>query len=281
MIQPYICIPPSNDPLPLIFDSPHSSRFLPQDMKAIAGQAILDSGCDCYVDELWHHVTKYGSHLLLAGVHRAYIDFNRSQSDIDPYLLIGDWADTINPTEKSKAGMGLIRSLALPGIPVYDRKLTMTEVQSRIANYYRPYHKKLAMLIENNYQFYGQSWHINCHSMKATGNAMNDDNGSQRADFVLGDRFSSSCNPDFTAWLFAEIKELGYKVKINDPYSGAELVRAYSNPNIGKHSIQIEINRGLYMNEQDLSHSDGFAMLKNNLEILTSRVMDYVKEKLR
>jgi N-formylglutamate amidohydrolase len=68
---------------------------------------------------------------------------------------------------------------------------------------------------------------------------------------------------------------MGYAVAINDPYKGVELVRAYSDPMAGRHSLQIEINRGLYMDEDEFRPSPNFARLKADIDTLVSTICDY------
>jgi N-formylglutamate deformylase len=281
MHDPYFLTLPDHDKqIPLIFDSPHSGRVCPSDMQATAPEAALMSGWDAYVDALWSGATQFGASLLAARVHRSYIDFNRSRSDIDPELLAEPWPEIIQVSEKSKAGMGLIRRYALPGVPMYDRKLSVAEVQQRIERYYDPYHAQLQQLISNAHARFGQVWHIDCHSMKSVGNAMNIDNGARRPDFVLGDRDGSAADPAFTQWVAQQLEAQGYVVKINDPYRGAELVRAYSDPQHGRNSMQIEINRGLYMDEQSLERSAGFAALQKHLTQLAEAMSRYISDKL-
>ncbi|WP_211473189.1 N-formylglutamate amidohydrolase [Collimonas humicola] len=276
----FLTRPEQGRQIPLIFDSPHSSRFCPPDMRAIAPEAALMSGWDAYVDELWSGAPQSGATLLAAGVHRSYIDFNRARGDIDPELLAQPWPQPIQVSEKSKAGMGLIRRYALPGVPMYARKLSVAEVQQRIEHYYDPYHAQLKQLIDSAHARFGQVWHIDCHSMKSVGNAMNIDNGARRPDFVLGDRDGSAADPAFTQWVAQQLRALGYAVKINDPYRGAELVRAYSDPQHGRHSMQIEINRALYMDEQSLERSAGFATLQEHLTQLAGAMSRYISDKL-
>ncbi|WP_211453191.1 N-formylglutamate amidohydrolase [Collimonas antrihumi] len=276
----FLTAPDDDKRIPLIFDSPHSSRFCPSDMQAIAPEAALMSGWDAYVDELWSGASQFGASLLAARVHRSYIDFNRARSDIDPELLDQPWPEALKVSEKSKAGMGLIRRYALPGVQMYDRKLSIAEVQHRIKRYYDPYHAQLQQLISAAHARFGQVWHIDCHSMKSVGNAMNIDNGARRPDFVLGDRDGSAADPAFTEWVAQQLQGQGYVVKINDPYRGAELVRAYSDPQRGRYSIQIEINRALYMDEQSLERSAGFAALQHNLTQLAGQMSRYISGKL-
>jgi N-formylglutamate amidohydrolase len=96
-----------------------------------------------------------------------------------------------------------------------------------------------------------------------------------RPDFVLGDRDGTTCEPAFTELVRSTLAGMGYQVKVNDPYKGVELVRAYSNPRAGRHSLQIEINKRLYMDEKTLAKSAGFAQLQKNLgEVLRTVVRE-------
>jgi N-formylglutamate amidohydrolase len=101
---------------------------------------------------------------------------------------------------------------------------------------------------------------------------------SARADFILGDRDGTTCDPDFTRYVAGFLKSLGYRVKLNDPYKGVELVRRYSNPARGLHSLQLEIHRGLYMNEDTLEKHEGFGRLQAHLTELVSRLAAYARD---
>ncbi|HTD02389.1 N-formylglutamate amidohydrolase [Undibacterium sp.] len=280
MNSPFFLLLPQTEAIPLIFDSPHSGTELPDNMRAIAPHQALMTGCDAFIDELWGSAVQCGASLLAARFHRTYIDVNRSRYDIDPDLLDEPWPERIETSAKSKAGMGLIRRLALPGVPMYDRKLTVSEVRQRLDNYYLPYHRALESLIEAAHARSGATWHIDCHSMKSVGNAMNVDCGEPRPDFVVSDRNGSSAAPSFTNWVAEQLQQLGYSVKINDPYQGAELIRAYGAPAQNKHSIQIEINRKLYLDENTFARNEGFAALQQNLAIMAKRLSLYVRAKV-
>ena len=267
--------------LPLIFDSPHSGIHLPADMHATAPDAALQSGCDAYIDQLWDCVPDFGGALLAARFHRTYIDLNRHRADIDVDMLAQPWPGQTAVSEAGARGMGLIRRYALPGVPMYERKLSVGEVKQRIAAYYDPYHAALKTLLDAAYARHGQVWHINCHSMKSVGNAMNADNGSVRPDMVVSDCLGLSAGGEMTQMMADLLAQFGYRVSINSPYQGGDIVRKYGNPDRGRHSIQIEIKRNLYMNESTFEKNAGFEALKTNLESLVSRLAAYVKSQAR
>ena len=74
---------------------------------------------------------------------------------------------------------------------------------------------------------------------------------------------------------------MGYHVKVNDPYKGVELVRAFSNPAQRRHSLQVEINKRLYMNETTRSKHDGFEVLQKDLLTLIDAVLGYAASEVR
>lgn len=251
--------------LPLVFDSPHSWKTWPSNEPTIASEQALLSSCDAFVDELWDLACNGRAPLLAARFHRAYVDPNRSRDDIDPSMLQTPWPTDLNPSEKSELGFGLIRRLALPGVPIYAGKLETLTVQRRIESCYDPYHSTLSSLIQQVHRDFGMCLHLNCHSMKSVGNAMNSDDGLQRPDMVISDLDGMTSTPALTAWMAELLRKPGYQVNINDPYKGGELIRRHSVPTARQFSVQIEINRSLYMDEKSFLKSTDFQTLVQNL----------------
>ena len=274
-------------PLPLVFDSPHSGNIYPKDFNHNCNQLVLERAEDNHVDDLFACAPDHGATLLLAHFPRSYIDVNRKADDIDTELLGEEWngETPIIPTPRSHAGIGLIRRLVKPGTPVYDRDLTSEEIIHRIEKYYRPYHNTLADLIENTHYNFGQSWHINCHSMPSSSaypkRAITLLGHKQKpSDFVLGDRDGTTCDPAFTRVLRDYIKGLGYTVTINDPFKGVELVEKYSAPSRGYHSIQIEINKALYMDEDTNERNTSYDKLKSDITSITAFIAAHIESRL-
>lgn len=285
MTPPFSILAPTS-PLPLIFDSPHSGAHYPDDFIFCCPENELHKAEDKYVDELFSCVPDYGGHLLLAHFPRSYIDVNRRIDDIDPVILTETWPHgDISPTSRSDAGIGLIRRLVRPGIPVYNQPLSVEQVAHRIDNYYKPYHTALEKLLADAHYNFGQVWHINCHSMPAASAKPRQPigfmgNGPKGSDFVLGDRDGTSCDIDFTHALRDFLKGQGYTVTINDPFKGVELVHRYSAPSRGFHSIQVEINKALFMDEETNLKSGDFDSLRLDIESLVAFCADYVQSNL-
>ncbi len=267
---------PPGAALPLVLDSPHSGTDYPDDFDHAPPRQRVRQAEDTYVAELYAAAPALGATLIEALFPRAYIDPNRHLSDIDAELLDAPWPGPVTRSRKTDQGIGLVWRVAHGGEPMYRRKLSVDEVRQRIERCYAPYHRTLAQALDERHRSFGTVWHINCHSMPAVGDAMADDPGRARADFVLGDRDQTTCAPEFTACVEATLRAMGYTVAINDPYKGVELVRLHGRPQERRHSLQIEINRRLYMNEATLEKTAGFAGLQANLTALLEVLRSFI-----
>jgi N-formylglutamate deformylase len=261
----------------LVLDSPHSGHEFPADFDACVSERDLREGEDVYVDELWGAAPSLGLPLLAARFPRTYLDPNRHAGDIDPDLLDGPWPWEYVPSGKARIGKSLVWRTLEDGRPIYARRLGPDEVRRRIDLCHAPYHQALVSLLNNSLAERGRVYHINCHSMRSVAGKQSDDGeGRRRADFVLGDRDGTTCEPGFTAFVRERLVEMGYEVRVNDPYKGVELVRAYSNPAAGRHSLQVEIAKRLYMDEETLERNAGFRKLQDDLRSLLKSLIDYV-----
>jgi len=264
---------------PLVLDSPHSGCDFPADFDAAVSEFDLRDGEDCFVDELYAPATERGVLLLAARYPRTYIDPNRHRGDVDLELIEGGhWPHEYIPSGKSRLGKALVWRTLDDGRPIYARKLPVAEVEQRIERYHRPYHRSLVEALDAAYARHGTVFHINCHSMPAIGGKHGEGGaGIARADFVLGDRDGTTCDAAFTEFVRGTLAALGYDVKVNDPYKGVELVKAYSRPADRRHSLQIEINKRLYMDEATRERHGGFATLQDHLRQLTEGILDYAR----
>ena len=268
---------PAAAAIPLVLDSPHSGHEFPGDFGAVVSEAELREGEDCYIDELYAGGPELGAPLLAALWPRTYLDPNRHAGDVDLDLIEGAWAGEYKPSGKARVGKALIWRTLEDGRPIYSRRLSAGTVRGRIERYHAPYHVAIRNLIDETQKKFGKVYHINCHSMRSVAGKQGEDGeGNVRADFVLGDRDGTSCDPAFTEFVRAALAGMGYGVKVNDPYKGVELVRAYSDPNAGRHSLQIEINKRLYMDEATLRKTADFTALQNNLSRLLHEIKAFI-----
>jgi len=264
---------PDADALPLVLDSPHSGSLYPEDFSFCCPLPILRRAEDAYVDELFGAAPELGATLLAAVFPRSYVDVNRAADDLDPGLLAGAWPDHLPLRPVTR--VGLVRRYAQPGIPIYDRKLHPDTVLERIERYHAPYHLALDEACDRLHEEFGAVWHINCHSMPSTGNLQLGRKG-EHGDFVLGDRDGTTCDGEFTDFVAGTLRGMGYEVHVNDGYKGVELVRRQGRPFERRHSLQIEVDRALYMDQRTLEKNDGFDTVKADLAAMLEALREFI-----
>ena len=271
MTDPYrLRLPRESDRVPVVYDSPHSGRHYPRDFETTVPRTDLRRAEDAYVDELLDGALAYGVAVLDATYPRSYIDLNRASTDIDPQLLTEPWPTPLAPTEKSARGLGLIRRLVVPGVEINARRLSPKEVQARIDKVFTPYHVALDDLIESTRAKFGMVWHINWHSMKSRGNAMTPDGDVlRRVDAIVSDVDGRTASPEVTRFVAYTLRGLGMRVAVNDPYKGGNIVRRVGAPARCVHSIQVELNRALYLDEQTVTKTTGFVALGRVIEVVS------------
>ena len=263
----------------LVLDSPHSGTHYPADFGSACDLTTLRRAEDTHVEKIYAFAPALGVAWVEAHFPRIYLDANRDTTELDPTLLDGPWTDPLSTDpavlSKVRLGKGLIWKFTDEGEPVYDRLLSVAEVRARIDHCWRPYHAAVAKAIDAAHARHGYSIHINCHSMPAvSASHATEFPGLVHADFVIGDRDGSTASPALSALVCEHLRGCGYSVEHNHPYKGVELVRRYSNPAQHRHSIQIEINRKLYMDEQTLEQvPQGMARLQADLQALAHKLL--------
>jgi len=257
----------------LVLDSPHSGVNYPDDFRFACDAMALRRAEDTHVEKLYDFAPALGVAWVEALFPRSYLDVNRNTTEIDVSLFDEAWPEPVetDPRALSKVrlGKGLVWRITDEGVPIYERRLSVQEIRSRIESCWRPYHEAVKAAIEAAHARHGYSIHLNCHSMPAVaGSYSTDFPGLVHADFVIGDRDGTSADPALSRKVCAHLESLGYSVSYNHPYKGVELVRRYGDPAHHRHSLQVEINRRLYMDEQTLQPHEGFDPLKRSLHSL-------------
>lgn len=278
--SPYTLSVPAATALPLICDSPHSGTLYPADFGYALPFDLLRAGEDTDVHELWKALPSVGATLLAANFPRAYVDPNREVEDIDAALLEAPWPVPLAPSEKTRLGIGLIwRDAGKNGKnPIYARKLTVAEVQNRVDRYHTPYHAAMREQIESAYRRFGAVWHLNLHSMPADSyEGLQIKSDHPLADVVLGDRDGTTAAPEFTAMVAEAFRSRGFTVTLNDPFKGVALIARLGRPAEQRHSLQVELHRGLYMNEETRARNDNFVALQSALTEVSADIAAYVR----
>jgi N-formylglutamate deformylase len=269
---------PQTAEVPLVFDSPHSGSSYPADFRFSCPLDVLRTAEDTYVDELYAAAPELGATLIGAVFPRSYLDPNRAVDDLDAALIDGVWPSALAPSHGTRAGLGLVRRVARSGTPIYDRKLAVAEIIARIERCHTPYFRVLDEACERLHRKFGVVWHVNCHSMPSQRSGRK---GGQCADFVLGDRDGTTCAPEFTNFVSQVLRDLGYTVRINEIYKGVEIVKRQGRPVVNRHSLQIEVDRALYMDQKTLVKASGFSRLRADITRLIEAVKSFASARVQ
>ncbi len=270
---------PDDSAAPFVFNSPHSGRIYP---RTFVEQARLDFHTlrrseDSFVDELFTSVVDAGAPLMRALFPRAFLDLNREPYELDPRMFEGRLPPFANTRSiRVSGGLGTIARVVGDAQEIYPRRLTVAEAMERIEAYYKPYHQALRRLIARTQRRWGVAVLVDCHSMPSSSTRED----ASRADFVIGDRYGTSCAEVITEALERELTALGYRVVRNKPYAGGYITEHYGNPTSGLHAVQIEINRGLYMEEAAYARGAGFERVRSDLATLVPRLFSAAAEAL-
>lgn len=274
-IRPFEILAPAAQTVPLVFASPHSGHDYPAELLAATrlDMATLRRSEDSYVDELFAAAPDHGAPLLKALFPRVFVDPNREALELDPAMFSDSLPAAANTNSpRVAAGLGSIARVVSSGEEIYARKLAFAEAKERLERCWRPYHAALGDLVQSTCRRFGHCFLIDCHSMPSIGGPMERDAGDRRLDFVLGDCHGRSCGPALTARVEAILARSGYRVERNAPYAGGYVTQHYGRPAEGVHTLQIEINRALYMDETTYERRAGFAGLKRALGALIAEL---------
>ena len=266
---------------PVAFNSPHSGSIYPEAFLAATrlDLAVLRRSEDCYVDELLVGIVPRGNPLMRAHFPRCFVDVNREPYELDPRMFDGKLPPFANTRSMRVAGgLGTLARVVADAQEIYDHRLPVEDALQRIEWLYKPYHRALRRLITRIHGDFGTAVLVDVHSMPSAAGPKSD---RPRADVVIGDRYGTSCLGIIADTLDDVLRELGYVVSRNKPYAGGFITEHYGNPAAGLHTVQLEINRSLYMDERRLERKDTFATVAQHLEIVSDRLNDVVVQELQ
>lgn len=262
---PFALIEPLLQSAPLLLNVPHSGRNYPAAF--IAGSKLnpleLRRSEDAFVDLLVAPVVQLGAPMLQANFPRAWLDLNREPWELDPDMFnapLPPWANTRSP--RVSGGLGTIPRVVAEGQEIWRERLPVEAALHRIETLYKPYHRALRRMITRTQSRFGVALLIDCHSMPS-GSSPKRQGGTP--DIVLGDRYGSSCAPALMDFLEQRFRDAGFLVTRNIPYAGGFITEHYGAPTAGRHAIQIEINRALYMDERQIELTPGWVDLSRKL----------------
>ena len=257
--------PPRGD-APVLLSIPHSGRDYPDWLVEMSrsGRKSLHPLEDPLVDRLAWRAIAQGVGAVIAQCPRAAVDCNRAEDEVDP-TLIGSArnAPVARPSARARGGLGIVPSRTALHGHLWRRGMSADELELRLVQAHRPYHRAVASNLERVTQRFGCALLLDCHSMPSL--------PPGGAEVVFGDRYGRSAAP----WVAAEAcsigAQLGFDCAVNEPFAGGHVVEHHGAPHLGVHALQVEIDRACYLG-RDGQPSVRFDEVSRLLEQLVRRL---------
>ena len=277
---PFAIVEPAAWRAPIIFNSPHSGSVYPDEFLSASriDLAALRRSEDSFMDELIAGLSGRGFPTVSVNFPRSYVDVNREPYELDPRMFLGRLPSFANTRSMRVAGgLGTIPRVVGDGQEIYRERLSVDDALARIEALYKPYHRALRRLINKAHQVFGTAVVVDCHSMPSIGVSRDE---PRRPDVVIGDRYGTSCAPLLADVVEETMSRLGYSVGRNKPYAGGFITEHYGNPASGLHTVQLELNRAIYMDERRRERSARFAQVASDFVILAEVLADVPLDEL-
>jgi N-formylglutamate amidohydrolase len=260
-------IEPEAKETPVIVEIPHAGLLLDAAALAtlVAPARSIGRDADLWVDQLYGEAPREGATMLVAHVSRYVVDLNRGETDVDDDSVEGGGVAI-------RATRGIVWRLTSEGDPVIGAPLPRRELERRLEEYYRPYHRAFVELMERKRSRFGHVIVVAGHSMPSVDRAPYSDPNLYRADVVPGTRGRTSASGVFIDAVDAQARHAGFSVAHDDPYAGGFTTTTYGRPADGVHVVQVELARRLYMDEATLQKHVGFNRVRTFCTALVARM---------
>lgn len=269
---PFEIAEPAQWRAPVVFNSPHSGSVYPAEFVAASRIDLpaLRRSEDSFMDEMIGDLAARGFGVVRVNFPRSYVDVNREPYELDPRMFTGRLPSFANTRSMRVAGgLGTIPRVVGDGQDIYRERIDVDDALKRIELLYKPYHRALRRLINDVHRAFGTVIVVDCHSMPSVGVSRDE---PPRPDVVIGDRYGTSCSPVLTDIVEDTLKQLGYTAGRNKPYAGGFITEHYGNPASGLHTIQIELNRAIYMDERRRERGPRFTQVVADFAVIADAI---------
>ena len=250
---------------PIVLSSPHAGSQFPEEFlkNSCLNEHELKISEDCFVTELVKGASDAGIPLISLNIPRTFVDVNRDKIEIDETMFFnGPKANDVN-SRRCRVGLGVLHRVVYHNKNIYDGLISFDEAQERIKNVYEPYHKRLKQLVDKCVRKFGFCLLIDCHSMPSMiCNIMNE---SKMLDFCICNLFDESCPTEYSQHLYNSLSNQDFRVEFNKPYAGAFITFNYCQPRKKIYTLQLEVNRACYMDEQSYQKNKHFQSIAEHI----------------
>lgn len=254
----------------LFVSIPHSGEHIPKEADWLKNKNknILLCDVDRFVDKLYlSSIIENNIPSIYNLCHRYVLDVNRLETDINADSV----QDIKNKVTDSGLSSGLYWTKTTKGEPLLSQALTFNLHKYFLDTIYYPFHQEISNYQNKFLKNFSEVYHLDLHSMPSVGTAAHKDKGELRSEIVISDFNQTSCSVTFTNLVKDSFSKY-FKVAYNWPYIGGGITKKHGKPNEHCHSIQIEIRRDLYMDEDSKDLLTDYKLIENKLKKCISTI---------
>ena len=243
---------------PVVLSSPHAGSVYPKEFldNSVLTEQELKTSEDSFVTDIVKKASDAGIPLISLNIPRTFVDVNRDKIELDETMFYNAPKSSDINSRRCRVGLGVLHRVVYQNKNIYDGLLNYEEAMDRIKNIYEPYHKRLKQLVDKCVRKFGICLLVDCHSMPSMiCNIMNE---IKSLDFCVCNLFGESCPEEVSAKIYEELQKNNHRVEYNRPYAGAFITFNYCQPRKKIYTLQLEINRSIYMDEKSYQKNKHF-----------------------
>lgn len=206
------------DQLPLLISVPHAGLTVPTELihlNRLSAQEIAEGG-DGGAREVYAILKTEVAHFLANDIARAFIDLNRAEDDI----------------RKD----GVVKTHTCRDLPIYNAPLTPRLIETLLARYHRPYHRRLTALAGED-----PVLGVDARTMAAQSPPVGPDPGAERPQVCLSNA-DGTCPAEWMESLRICFQaHFPGQVTVNMPFSGGYITRFHGQE---MPWVQLKLSRG-------------------------------------
>lgn len=258
--EPYRYFPGT---VPVVMSIPHTGIYVPPTILerfTPAAKQLPDT--DWHVERLYAFARALGVHLLAATHSRYVVDLNRAPDDASLY--------------PGRFTTGLCPATLFDGTLLYEHGKTPDagEIQQRTAQYWQPYHTKLAEVIATLRAQHNKVVVFDAHSIRSQVPTFFE---GTLPDLNFGTSDGATASAELASELVTCAERSAYSVVLNGRFKGGYITRYYGNPARGIHAVQLELAQKNYMQENfPFAYEESKAkQLQKILRAILTKVMEW------
>ncbi len=244
MSNPYYIIEPKGPKVPIILSVPHSGIEIPDEVKDTYLSAQLEKldDTDWFVHDVYNFVSELGITIIHAKYSRWLIDLNRDPESMPLY-------------NDGRIITGLCSTTDFFGKPIYKaaQDPTREEVERRLDLYYWTYYKKIEALLEERKREFGKVLLWDAHSIRHIVPTIRKE---VFPDMILGNNDEQTADPNLIKIALDTLRQGPFQVNHNSPFKGGHITRYFGKPSKQVHALQLEMNKILYMNDEEIQYDE-------------------------